>query len=568
MSRKFLTAIDLAQNELQNAVAQNLPSAPSSPVKGQFYFNSTGGNNTLYWWDGVTWVAAKDAGGTGFPGYGVTVTSEQTFGLAPNVGAGTTVSRVDHTHGSPVHDVAAHSGLNLGYLPTAGGTMTGDISMTNGTLIKSIGAASNLQLFTADINGVVRTNTRFESDSQAGGAGGFAEKFRMVAAAGGFSLISAHAGTTRLGYWQFTDSVADGMKIHNEMAASNINIITTNGKVSIGNRPTDVEVTTAGQITVRLDPTANLEVATKQYVDNLVAGMSWKSPVRAATTGNITLSAPQTIDGVAVIAGDRVLVMNQTTSAQNGIYVVAAGAWTRSTDANTGPEMVGASVFVSEGTANVDKSFVQTTNAPITIDTTSLTFVQFAGGGAVTAGAGMTQSGNILNVVAGDTTLTIAADDVRVNTGVIATVSAMNTADALKADKTTAITAGAGLTGGGDLSAARTLDIVAANGSIVVGANDIQVAFGGGGSTSLAARSDHTHSGGLRYYTQLLATSATVYTVTHNLNTQVVMVQVFRATPPMDTVEVDVERTDGNTVTLRFAVAPAANAYQVMAISP
>ena len=69
MARKFLTALDLAKNELQNAAVQNLASAPSSPVKGQLYFNSTGGDNTLYWWDGTAWIPAKATGGA-FPGYG------------------------------------------------------------------------------------------------------------------------------------------------------------------------------------------------------------------------------------------------------------------------------------------------------------------------------------------------------------------------------------------------------------------------------------------------------------------------------------------------------------------
>ena len=99
MSRKFLTAIDLAKNELQNAAVQNLASAPSAPVKGQLYFNSTGGDNTLYWWDGSSWVPAKATGGA-FPGYG-TVPAETSYGIAKADGAATTVARSDHTHGTP-----------------------------------------------------------------------------------------------------------------------------------------------------------------------------------------------------------------------------------------------------------------------------------------------------------------------------------------------------------------------------------------------------------------------------------------------------------------------------------
>jgi phage-related tail fiber protein len=103
-----------------------------------------------------------------------------------------------------------------------------------------------------------------------------------------------------------------------------------------------------------------------------------KNPVRAATTGNITLSGAQTIDGVSVIAGDRVLVKNQTAGEENGIYVAAAGAWSRSADANSALKLLPASMVpVSEGTANANSVWWLTTAAPITLGSTSLTFGQF-----------------------------------------------------------------------------------------------------------------------------------------------------------------------------------------------
>lgn len=133
---------------------------------------------------------------------------------------------------------------------------------------------------------------------------------------------------------------------------------------------------------------AQIKTTLKAYFDTLyatpadvaaaVAGLAWKNPVRAATTANITLSGAQTIDGVSVIAGDRVLVKNQSTGSQNGIYVAASGSWVRATDNDTAIEMLQASCYVEEGTANADKQFVCTTNAPITLGSTSLTFVEFA----------------------------------------------------------------------------------------------------------------------------------------------------------------------------------------------
>jgi phage-related tail fiber protein len=105
----------------------------------------------------------------------------------------------------------------------------------------------------------------------------------------------------------------------------------------------------------------------------------WKKPVRAATTANITLSGTQTIDGVAVIAGDRVLVKDQTTASQNGIYVCAAGAWSRATDADGNSEVVtGLSVRVTEGTVNAKKGYFLSTTGAITVGTTALTFEGFS----------------------------------------------------------------------------------------------------------------------------------------------------------------------------------------------
>lgn len=122
------------------------------------------------------------------------------------------------------------------------------------------------------------------------------------------------------------------------------------------------------------DPTSPQSAATKSYVDGVLDGRSWKNPVKVATTANITLSAPQTIDGIAVIAGDRVLVKDQTLGENNGIYIVAAGAWSRSSDANTGLELEGAAVFVAQGTVNHDFQFAQTADT-ITLGTTPLVWV-------------------------------------------------------------------------------------------------------------------------------------------------------------------------------------------------
>lgn len=158
-------------------------------------------------------------------------------------------------------------------------------------------------------------------------------------------------------------------------------------------------------------PVSGTDAATKAYVDGLVQGLDIKGSVKAATTANITLSGTQTIDGVALSAGDRVLVKDQTTASQNGIYVVAAGAWNRATDADSAAKLHGGTfVFVEQGTANADSGWVVTTDGAITLGTTSITWVQFSGAGQITAGDGLTKTGNTINAVGTANRISVSAD--------------------------------------------------------------------------------------------------------------------------------------------------------------
>lgn len=135
----------------------------------------------------------------------------------------------------------------------------------------------------------------------------------------------------------------------------------------------------------------------QNQLNNLSQGQSWKGAVRAATTANITLSGTQTIDGVVLIAGDRVLVKNQTTASDNGIYIVSSGSWSRSSDAADGTAghtgVLGMVCQIEEGTLNSDTQWMCTTDAPITIGTTSLLFAKTSST-SYTASNGVTLSGN------------------------------------------------------------------------------------------------------------------------------------------------------------------------------
>lgn len=150
------------------------------------------------------------------------------------------------------------------------------------------------------------------------------------------------------------------------------------------------------------DGSAAADAATYGQLQSAIRGMVWKPEVKAATTANITLSGTQTIDGVALIAGDRVLVKDQSTGSTNGIYVVAAGAWSRATDLDEGAEFTnGVAVTAEQGTTNGDRAFVMATDGIITVGTTSLSFVALGGSGtSYTAGNGLGLAGSVFSVTA------------------------------------------------------------------------------------------------------------------------------------------------------------------------
>ncbi len=153
----------------------------------------------------------------------------------------------------------------------------------------------------------------------------------------------------------------------------------------------------ARKLTNAADGVAATDLATVGQVDAARSGMNYKEAVRASSSINHALTGEQTVDGVACVAGDRVLLKAQTDASENGIWVVAVGAWARSADANVSAEVQpGMTCWVSEGTVNGDKRWSLSTNAPITLGTTGLTFVQSGTSGGVsdvTASGGVASSG-------------------------------------------------------------------------------------------------------------------------------------------------------------------------------
>jgi len=154
--------------------------------------------------------------------------------------------------------------------------------------------------------------------------------------------------------------------------------------------------TTTGQIATA--PTSNTDIANKQYVDAIAQGLNPKQAVKCATTGAITLSGLQTIDTYTTLAGDRVLVKNQGTASENGIYIAGSGAWVRSTDMDVWSEVPGAYTVVVFGSVNINTAWVSTSADTGTINVTPITFVQFSGSGTYYAGTGLTLAANTFSI--------------------------------------------------------------------------------------------------------------------------------------------------------------------------
>ena len=233
-----------------------------------------------------------------------------------------------------------------------------------------------------------------------------------------------------------TFAVTAATDITGDLDVDNINI--NANTISSTNSNGDITLSPNGTGTVKV-PSGyddrsgqnSLTLVTKGYVDAVKQALDIKASVHVASTANVSLSggssgleAGDAIDGVTLVAGDRVLLKNQTDASENGIYVAVASGGTpaRSDDANASVDVTsGMFVWVEEGTANADQGYVLTTNNVITLNTTNLTFTQFSGAGQITAGNGLTKSGNTINVVPDNVTLSVTADEIKLKGDVTAT---------------------------------------------------------------------------------------------------------------------------------------------------
>lgn len=236
-------------------------------------------------------------------------------------------------------------------------------------------------------------------------------------------------------------------------------------------------------------PTADQDAANKAYVDSVAQGIDAKASCKAATTANITLSGNQTIDGVAIVAGERVLVKNQSSAADNGIYVAAVSTWSRAADANTWDELVAAFTFIESGTENGNNGYICTIAPGGTLGVTAVTWAQFSGAGQVIAGQGLSKTGNTIQVnTASSSRIVIGADDIDLaTTGVVA-----DTYKSVSVDAYGRVTGGtnpttlAGFGIGDAYTQTQTNSLLAAKLSLAGGTMSGAIAMGGSKITGMA----------------------------------------------------------------------------------
>ena len=437
MAQKFLTNIDLNQNQLINATFEVLATNPSTNLTdGRMYFDSAEGVIKIYDATAVAWRKI----------------------------------------------VAGYDGVTAGVI--SGGTHALSLTIT-------------------EDNGQITVTPNLADTSNAG-------------------LLSNT-------FWQMLTDATDAA------TASKLAKRDVNGNISVAT------------------PTADGHATTKAYVDAARSGLDVKQSVRLASVAPVAiataLEAGDVIDGVTLVAGDRVLLKDQSTASENGIYVAVAsgaGAASRATDADTSAEVTtGMFTFVSEGTVNADNGFVLTTNDAIVLGSTNLTFVQFSGAGQITAGAGLTKSGNTLDVVGTAARITVNADSVDIASTYVGQSSI-----------TTLGTITTGIWNGTDVA-------VADGGSGASTAADARTNLGIATSVGTATTSTPVLARIAKQGCAASAANVSSTTVTHLFNTTDVIVQIYQNSTG-ETVVGDVVRTSADVVTVTLLGTILGGAFTIV----
>jgi hypothetical protein len=338
-----------------------------------------------------------------------TTSAQLATAISDETGTGVVVFSNTPTLVTPVLGVATATSINKVAFtaPATGATLT----IADGKTL----TASNTLTFT----GTDASSVAFGSGGTVAYVANKLSAFAATTSAELAGVISDETGTGALVFASsptlVTPTLGAALATSITATSGNMTVNAAAGNNSVNLVPTGTGIVDVGgkRVGNAAEPTQSTDLTTKAYVDGLANGLDVKASVRAATTANITLSGPQTIDGVALSVGDRVLVKDQTTGSQNGIYVVASGAWTRATDFDNSPGTEvspGTFFFVEEGTIQADNGYVVANSGAITIGTTAIVFSQFSGAGQITAGDGLTKTGNTINAVGTTNRISVASD--------------------------------------------------------------------------------------------------------------------------------------------------------------
>lgn len=500
MATKFLNNLDLTKNELRNAVVGKAGTEPAAPISGQIYFDTVANKIRVHgasaWGtlepDALTAVsvtAPLSSTGGQSPALSLPAASASQDGYQSSA----QFSRVASATTNPTGDtlvlrdsagrVAAGSLLSVSgasgtetiwvnnnqiQLLKAGGGTSGFISVTpsasggdsirvDGNIVSleelqapmaAVGAVSVGSGGITSVGGISTSGSLSISGTcSSQGAATLSSTLSVVGAATLSSTLSVTGNTSVGGTLTVTGNTnvasifGNAATFTGDLEANNALL---NGTLSVASAATFGSTASFGgavslnnfKITNLADPTGDQDAVNKRYVDAFIQGLDVKASVRLATTANIDLSNVNDIDGVNLVQGDRVLVKNQSTASENGIYLVGAGggssggfALERAVDFNTSAKVTpGAYTFAEEGAVNQDTGFVLTTDATITLGTTGLTFVKFSSVGDVLGGAGITRTGNVLDVGAGYGIL-VDASSVAIDTSVVASKFAASIGD-------------------------------------------------------------------------------------------------------------------------------------------
>jgi hypothetical protein len=556
MARLFVTGINLNKNELQNAVIQNLSTAPSSPVAGQVYFNTTA--NVLYFYSGTEWVPASGSteviqdviGSSVSGGTGLTATYNDTSGI-------TTID-LDNTAVSPA-SYGTTAAKTVSFTVDAQGRLTAaseqdiQIATSQVTSLEEfiddtvgdsvaglIKEGEGIDVTYDDGAGTLTIAAEDATSSNKGIASFNSTDFTVTSGAVTVNVdrVEDIVGNLVVGGTGIDSTYNDGagtltIDIDSTVTTNSGTQTLTNKTLGTGNSLSSNLDANNNKITNLATPTSSGDAANKAYVDAVSEGLHIHAAARVYVGTNIDLStaleAGDVVDSVTLVAGDRVLVNGQTTQSQNGIYVVqSSGAALRATDFDTATEISsGDFIFVSSGTTYGSTGWVQTLK-PATIGTDPISFTQFSGAGTYLAGDGLTLTGNTFSVdvtpSAGNASLEFSNNALNVK---------VNTSDGLE------VTAnGVGINNGTGLTfASGALVFDTANG---YGTRKLAFSIGDG--------------------------SATTYTVNHAMATRDLTVHVYENASPYAQVEADIEHTDSNNVTVKFATAPTSNQYRVVLV--